>query len=97
MYRVFSVPAEARSKIDEILRDDRVGRQSIAVRDAEVLGFHGKGTLVIIEGEGAAIARADALFEGVGTALPANEAESVHRALKSQEDSAASGMGMIFG
>ena len=97
MYRVFSVPPDARSKIDAVLKDDRVSRQSIAVRDADSLGFRGKGTLVIIEGESDALARADALFQGIGTALPGKEAEAVYGAVKSQEDSATTGMGMIFG
>ncbi len=97
MYRVFSVPAEAKTKIEGILEDDRVSRQSIAVRDADALGFRGKGTLVIIEGETAVLARADALFQGVGTPLSGSEAEAVYHAVKSQEDSATSGMGLIFG
>ena len=91
------MPALAVPRIYSVLKDDRVSRQSIAVRDADALGFRGKGTLVIIEGEDTAVARADALFEGIGTALPRAEAEAVYRALKSQEDAATSGMGLIFG
>ena len=97
MYRVFSVPPTSASRIDSVLGDDRVGRQSIAVRVADALGFQGKGILVIIEGEDSALARADTLFHGIGTALPRAEAEAVYRAVKSQEDSATSGMGLIFG
>jgi len=97
VHRVFSVPSDARSKIDAVLQDDRVSRQSIAVRDADALGFPGKGTFVIIQGESDALARADALFKGVGVALPNKEAEAVLRVVKSQEDAATAGMGTIFG
>ena len=94
---MFSVHAAAASRIDAVLKDDRVGRQSISVRDADALGFRGKGTLGMIEGEDAALARADALFQGIGTVLSPKEAAAVYRAVKSQEDSATSGMGLIFG
>lgn len=98
MYRVFSVPGKSVAEIQGMIKPDHpVSRQSIAIRDGQSLGFKGKGTLVIIEGHEAALRLAEELFKGVGTAVPAAEAEKVVRALKAQEDSATSGMGMIFG
>ncbi len=97
VYRIFHVPAAASVRIDAVLKDDRVSRQSIAVRDAEALGLRLAGTLVIVEGEEAALRRAEELFHGIATALPSTEADAVYRALKAQEDSATSGMGLIFG
>jgi hypothetical protein len=96
MFKVFSVPPTQRPKKDEVLRDDVVSRQSIVERDAEALGFPGLGTLVLIEGEDKAVARAAKLFKGVGEELPAKKAAAVQQKIRDQEADVAAGVGLIF-
>lgn len=95
MYRVFRVPSAGAQ--EALLKDDLVSRQSVEVRDAKALGVGGEGTLILVEGAEAGVARAEALLQGVGRALPGPEAEAVYRRFRSQDDEAASGMGLIFG
>ncbi len=97
MYAIFDVKALNRPRIDEVLKDDLVSRQSIAIREAPVLGFPGLGTLVLVEGAEAALVRAAALFKDIAAKLEGSQAEAVYRAWKSQEDDVASGIGLIFG
>jgi len=97
MFKVFSVPATKKLGMDEVLKDDLVSRQSIAVRDADALGFPGLGTLILIEGDDKAVARAAQLFKGIAEELPAEKAASVRQKIRDQEDDVAAGVGLIFG
>ena len=97
MYAVFEVKPPNVPKVDEVLKDDLVSRQSIASRDGSALGFPSLARLVLIEGTDAAIARAAELFKDLGARLEGAQAEAVHRAFKAQDEDAASGIGLIFG
>lgn len=97
MYRVFRVPPAHASRIEALLKDDLVSRQSVLVRDARSLGVEGEGTIVLVEGSAAALARADNLLEGAGIRLPEKEADAAYMRFKSQDEDAASGMGLLFG
>ena len=97
MFKVFSVPAEHKAKRDTVLKDDIVSRQSIAEREADALGFPGLGTLVLVEGDDKAVARAAELFKGIGDDLPAEKAAAVRKRIRDQEDDVAAGVGLIFG
>ncbi len=97
MFRVFSVPPAHHSKKDGVLKDDLVSRQSIAEREADALGFPGLGTLVLVEGEDRAVARAAELFKGIGEDLPADKAAAIRQKIRDQEDDVAAGVGLIFG
>ena len=97
MYRVFRLPPAQADKTNLLLADDVVGRQSITVRDAKSLGLPGDDRYVLVEGNEAALARADELMKEVAKPLAASEAEGIHRRFRSQDDEAASGMGLIFG
>ena len=96
MFKVFSVAPTDVPKIDAVLKDDLVSRQSIAVRDSGPLGFPGLGTLVLVEGDDRAVARATELFKGVAKDLPADREASVRKAIRDQEDDVAAGVGLIF-
>mgnify|MGYP001578106151 FL=1 len=97
MFKVFSIfPADA-AKIDPVLKDDLVSRQSIAVRDADPLGFPGLGILILIEGDERAVARAVELFQGISKDLSAEREVAIRKAIRDQEDDVAAGVGMIFG
>lgn len=97
MYRVFRLPASQANALDALLRDDLVARQSVVSRDARLLGLEGEGRLVLVEGSDAAVVRAEALLKDIATVLPASEAERAYTRFRSQDDDAASGMGLIFG
>lgn len=96
MFKVFSVPPAKRLQKDEVLKDDLVSRQSIAERDADALGFPGLGTLVLVEGDEKAVARAAELFKDVAEDLPPEKAAAVRQRIRDQEDDVAAGVGLIF-
>lgn len=95
VYRVFRVPSAGAQEV--LLKDDLVSRQSVEVRDAKALGVEGEGTLILVEGAEAGVARAEVLMQGVASVVKGPEAEAVYRRFRSQDDDAASGMGLIFG
>ncbi len=97
VYLIVEVKPPDVPKADEVLRDDLVSRQSIAVRDGPVLGFPNRARLILIEGADAVLARAADLFKGFGTRLEGADAEAVWKAFKAQDEDVASGIGLIFG
>lgn len=97
MYRVFRLPPNLSTKADLLFQDDIVGRQSISVRDAKSLGLEGNDRYVVIEGTEAALVRATELLKDAAPPLKPTEAESVYRRFQSQDEEAASGIGLIFG
>ena len=97
MYLIFEVKSPDVPKADEVLRDDLVSRQSIAVRDGAALGFPSRARLILIEGADGALARAADLFKGLGAKLEGAEAEAVRKAFKAQDEDVASGIGLLFG
>jgi len=97
MFKVFSVPPTKKAQKDEVLKDDLVSRQSIAERESDALGFPGLGTLILIEGDDKALARAATLFKGIAEDLPAEKAAAVRQKIRDQEDDVAAGVGLIFG
>lgn len=99
MYVLFEVKPHEAGKIDDVLSDqadDLVSRQSVTIREGGALGFPDLGRLVLIEGSEAGVAHAIRKF-AFATQLKGERADSVYRAIKSQEDDVASGIGMIFG
>ena len=97
VYRVFRLTPAHAGAIDILLKDDFVSRQSVIARDAKSLGLSGDDRYVLVEGAEAAVARAAELLKDVVRPLGGTEADDVQRRIRSQEEDAASGMGMIFG
>jgi hypothetical protein len=97
MYAIFKVPVENKGKVDQLLKDDLVSRQSITVRDAAALSMEGKETYVLIEGSEEALEKADELFEEVGEKLKGTDAETIYNNIKEKEAEAEGGMGLLFG
>jgi hypothetical protein len=95
VYRVFRVPPTQAFKIDALLKDNVVSRQSIVVREARTLGIGGEGTIVLIEGSEQGLAQAETLLEGL--TLGSAEAEIAYAKFKTQDEDAATGMGLLFG
>ncbi len=97
MYRVFRVPSNQASRADILWKDDLVSRQSVTERDAKSLGLPGDDRYVVVEGTDAALVRATELLKDAARPLDGSEAERVYRRFRTQDDEAASGMGLIFG
>ncbi|UCE38291.1 MAG: hypothetical protein JSW00_03375 [Thermoplasmata archaeon] len=96
-YAIFSVEKTQASKINKILKDDLISRQSISVRDAKALSIEKDVRYVLIEGTDEAIAKADELFSEVGKKEDEEEAKNIYDKIKSEESDVATGVGMIFG
>ncbi|MEM0466692.1 MAG: hypothetical protein QXL17_00835 [Candidatus Thermoplasmatota archaeon] len=96
-YVIFEVKSTDVGKINTMTADDTVSRQSILTRDASSLDLKGDATYLKIEGSAAGIKRAEELAKNLGfKKLSEKEAHSINEKIKEQEDSAATGMGMIF-
>ena len=97
-YVIFEIKKEQIGKTNDLARDDLVSRQSILTRDAAALGIDKDVFYMKIDGSEEGIKRAEELakeFEFVK--LDEKEAEEVNKKIKEEEESAADGMGMIFG
>lgn len=97
MYRIFRIPPAKLVAMDAVYKDNLAGRQSITVREARTLGVGGEGSLVLVEGSDEGVARAEAILKDSGTHLTGAEADAAYKAFRSQDDEAASGMGLVFG
>ena len=80
-----------------MLKDDLVSRQSITTRDASSLDIKGDVTFLKIEGSDSAIKKAVEMAKEMSfKKLDKKKAKVINEKIESQDDSAASGMGMIF-
>jgi len=96
-YVIFEVKSAEAGKIQTMLQDDIVNRQSIVIRDANSLEIKGSGSYLKIEGSAEGLKRAEELAKELGMKkLPDKKAKKIEEKIKEQEDSAATGMGMIF-
>ena len=96
-YVIFEVKKEDSGKINTIVKDDLVSRQSITTRDASSLELKGDVTFLKIEGSENSIKKAEELAKELGfKKLDEKKAKDVNEKITSQDDSAASGIGMIF-
>ncbi|MEM0492774.1 MAG: hypothetical protein QXS02_02275 [Candidatus Thermoplasmatota archaeon] len=97
VYVIFKVSKADTSKIDRLLKDDTVSRQSIIIREANALEMKGDETYVKIEGSSEGVKRAEELAKDAGfVRINEKEASDINKRIEEQEDSAATGMGMIF-
>ena len=97
IYVIFEVDKEHTGKINTLLKDDIVSRQSILSRDAHSLEMKGEATYLKIEGSSEGVKRAKKLAKELGfKKLDIKHAKEINKKIEQQEDSAASGMGMIF-
>lgn len=97
-YVIFEVKSEDSGKINKFMKDDLIGRQSILTRDASALNIDKDVTYLKIDGSEQGLKRAEEVAEEMEFAkLDEKEAAEVNEKIVEQEDSAADGMGMIFG
>ena len=84
-------------KINTLIKDDLVSRQSILTRDSSSLDLEKDVSYVKIEGSDKGLKRAKELAKELKfKKLDEKKAKKIDKKIKEQEDSAASGMGMIF-
>ena len=96
-YVIFEVKSEHLGKINTLIKDDLVSRQSILTRDSSSLDINDDVSYVKIEGSDEGLQRAIELAKELEfTKLPEKKAKKIDKKIQEQEDSAASGMGMIF-
>ena len=96
-YIIFEVKTEDIGKINKLTKDDIVSRQSILTRDSSSLNIKGNFSYVKIEGSNAGLKRAEELAKELKLKkLDKKKAQVINKKIEEQEDSAASGMGMIF-
>ena len=96
-YVIFEVKQEDSGKINKMIKDDIVSRQSILTRDARSLDLKEEAMYVKVEGSDNGIKKAEELAKGLGfKKLDKKKASSINEKIEQQEDSAASGIGMIF-
>jgi hypothetical protein len=96
-YVIFEVKSEEVGKINKLTKDDLVSRQSILTRDSSSLSMEGEFSYVKVEGSDDGIKRAEELAKELELKkLNEKKAKEINDKILEQEDSAASGMGMIF-
>ena len=96
-YVIFEVKSAEAGKINTLIKDDLVSRQSIVIRDANSLEIKEDVSYLKIEGSPEGLKRAEALAKELELKkLPEKKAKTVNDKIQEQEDSAATGMGMIF-
>lgn len=94
---IFEVKTPETPKIQDLLKDDTVSRQSIVIRDAKALDMKEDVTYVKIEGSPEGVKRAKALAKELGfDTVKAKKAKEINEKIQHEEDSAATGLGMIF-
>ena len=96
-YVIFEVKSEDAGKINKLIKDDLVSRQSILTRDSSSLDIKGDASYVKIEGSNEGLKRAKKLAKELKfKKLDGKKAKKVNEKIEEQEDSAAFGMGLIF-
>ncbi|MDG6220186.1 MAG: hypothetical protein QCI38_01895 [Candidatus Thermoplasmatota archaeon] len=95
-YKIFKVPKDKSLLVAKVTNDDVVSRQSITSREGGVLGLDDAWKYVLIEGSEQALSKAKEMFAQEGVS-EAEDGEEIYNKIKEEEDSAAGGMGMIFG
>ena len=96
-YIIFELKSDEFGKIDKIVKDDLVSRQSILTRDSSSLNISGQFLYLKIEGSEEGLKKAEELAKELGLKkLEKKKAKEVNDKIEAQEDSAATGMGMIF-
>ncbi len=96
-YVIYEVKSTETGKINTVLQDDIVNRQSIVIREAHSLDIKKDVSYLKIEGSAEGLKRAEELAKELGfIKLPEKKAKKINDKIKEQEDAAATGMGMIF-
>jgi len=97
-YIIFEVKTEDVGKINQMLKDDLVSRQSLLTRDSSSLDIDKDVSYVKVEGSKEGLKKAEEIAKELEfKKLNKKKTEEVNKKIEEQEESAADGMGMIFG
>lgn len=98
MESVYFYEDDVNKDVLKILDDDFFKRIGFTVRECNLLGSERKGYFLYIKANSEDIDRAETKFVGIGIQkLTGEEKKIVTNAFITEEENAASGMGMIFG
>ena len=96
MYKVFEVDLDKDEIISDVISDDLVSRQTTSVRDGRSLGFDEDMKYVMVEGSEEAVEKAKELFSEHDVS-ESGQAKEIREAIKEEDESAAEGIGTVFG
>ena len=97
-YVIFEVKSDHTGNINKFVKDDLISRQSILTRDASSLNINKEVTYVKIEGSDEGLKQAKKFAKELEfKQLNKKKATEINDKIAEQEESAADGMGMIFG
>jgi len=98
MESVYFYEDKVSKDVSKVLEDDFFKRIGYTVRECRLLGSERKGYFLYIKSNSENLDRAEEMLKGLGLEkLTGEEKQIVTRAFVAEEESAASGMGMIFG
>jgi hypothetical protein len=95
-YAVFVFKKELGGKVDLLLKDDLISRQSINQRTGDVMGVGAGNKVVFLEGSEEAVAKAKEMLKADGIENHKDH-EALMSKLKAEQDAASEGFGAIFG
>ncbi len=95
-YTIFLVPTAKRTELEEILKEDRIARQSHKLREASAVGGPAGEYCVQIEGAADVVKDAERRLAAIGAAPPPAEKERIHQVFVAEDDAASAGMGLFF-
>jgi len=95
-YTIFSVPSAKRAELDEVLKEDRIARQSQKLRDAQVMGGPSGELYVLIEGAEDAVALAEERLAKIGVRPSPAERDKLRAQFQAEDEAASAGMGLFF-
>jgi hypothetical protein len=89
---------DMKKEADIILGDDTLKRTGYIIRECKLLESDRKGYFLYISATPEKLKKIDELFDDLPIEkLSGKEAKDIIKKIKTEEDSAATGMGMIFG
>lgn len=89
---------ETRKNVERILREDMLKRVGYTARECRFMDSEREGYYLFIKSAPEMIKKVDELLEGMNIEKVAGkEAEEVIKKIEAEDESAATGMGMIFG
>jgi len=89
---------DAKKDAEEVLQEDLIKRADYTVRECKLLGSDREGYFLYIRGTPEMMKEVNKLFADIPLEkVPEKEAKDIIEKIKADDESAATGMGMIFG
>jgi len=89
---------DAKKDVEEVLQEDLIKRADYTVRECKLLGSDREGYFLYLRGTPEMMKEMNKLLANLPLEkVPEKEAKNIIEKIKAEDDSAATGMGMIFG